>query len=59
VRCPVALVFGSDGNASGTADAERLVDRFPTTDLTIIDGIGHLIPMEAPDLLASFVATAD
>lgn len=59
VRCPVALVFGSDSNASGTADAERLVNRFPAADLTIIDGIGHLIPMEAPDLLAAVVAPAD
>ncbi len=59
VRCPVELIFGSEGIASGTANAELLVDRFPAGDLTILDGLGHLIPMEAPDLLAAVVAPAD
>lgn len=59
VRCPVDLVFGSDGIASGTANAEQLLDRFPAADLTILDAIGHLIPMEAPELFAAVIASAD
>jgi pimeloyl-ACP methyl ester carboxylesterase len=52
LRCPVALVWGADDATTpleGARAAQRLV---PGATLQVLDGVGHLVPTEAPEALA-------
>lgn len=53
LRCPVALVWGDRDETAPLAiaiDAQRLV---PGASLEVLEGIGHLVPTDAPAQLAA------
>jgi 2-succinyl-6-hydroxy-2,4-cyclohexadiene-1-carboxylate synthase len=52
ITCP-ALVLVGERDAKFTALGQRLVDRLPTAELTVIPAAGHSVHLEQP------VATAD
>jgi pimeloyl-ACP methyl ester carboxylesterase len=56
VGCEVVLVFGSESPAESAPHAQAMVDRFRLGRLVVIQGAGHLIPMERPEALAAVVA---
>jgi pimeloyl-ACP methyl ester carboxylesterase len=51
-RCPVALLWGADDTEVPLEVAERAVGLFPAAALSVLEGVGHLVPTEAPDALA-------
>jgi pimeloyl-ACP methyl ester carboxylesterase len=51
-RCPVDLVWGAEDTESPLEVAQRAAGLFPSASLTVLDGVGHLTPTEAPDALA-------
>lgn len=51
-RNPVALIWGADDTEVPLEVAERAVGLFPAASLTVLKGVGHLVPTEAPDALA-------
>jgi len=57
LRCPVALVWGRDDTTAplDVARAAQLVA--PTASLEVLDGVGHLVPTEAPERLAAAALT--
>jgi pimeloyl-ACP methyl ester carboxylesterase len=52
IPCPVELVWGTADTETPLEVAQRAIGLFPSASLTVLDGIGHLVPTEAPDALA-------
>jgi pimeloyl-ACP methyl ester carboxylesterase len=57
LRCPVALVWGADDTTVPVAVARAAKAIRPEARLEVLDGVGHLVPIEAPSPLAEAVAT--
>jgi pimeloyl-ACP methyl ester carboxylesterase len=56
VTCPVELVWGADDDAVPVEVAERAAGMIPgPTTLTVLPGVGHLSPLQAPDALRAAV----
>ena len=53
VRCPVALVWGRDDLTVPLEVAEVAQRLVPGATLEVLDGIGHLVPTEAPERLVA------
>ncbi len=59
VSCPVDLLWGADDTETPVEVAERALGCFPSSSLTVLPGVGHLVPTEAPADLARLVAGGD
>ncbi|HSJ70803.1 MAG TPA: alpha/beta hydrolase [Acidimicrobiia bacterium] len=55
---PVVLVTGERSDTHQGAYLDALVGRFPEVELVVIEGAGHLVPMERPATIADLVAGA-
>jgi pimeloyl-ACP methyl ester carboxylesterase len=55
---PVVVVAGERSDTHHGAYLEALVERFADVELVVIEGAGHLVPMERPDAIADLVASA-
>ncbi|MGH9183600.1 MAG: alpha/beta fold hydrolase [Acidimicrobiales bacterium] len=58
VRCPVTLARGALSRAVAAELAELQVSRLPAGRLEVLDGLGHLGPLEDPPRVAEAVARA-
>jgi pimeloyl-ACP methyl ester carboxylesterase len=52
---PTLLVAGRLDSTVGYAATADLVDRYPAATLAILDGAGHALPHEQPDVLAALL----
>ena len=48
IDCPVELVWGSRDDQVPVEVARRVAEMVPTAKLTECEGVGHLLPLEAP-----------
>lgn len=55
LRCPVTLVWGTADTTAPVGVARAARDLAPGASLELLDGVGHLVPTEAPDALAGAV----
>lgn len=55
VRAPVTVVRGSSDRRCTAEGAEQIAQRFAQADLATIDGVGRLVPEEAPGPLAALL----
>ena len=55
IACPVFVVAGARSTTHPVVIVDALVARLPDASSTIVEGSGHLLPMERPALLASLV----
>lgn len=55
ITTPVLLVGGHRDDITPVAVHRRLVSLFPTAELVMIEGVGHLIHYEAPDQAAQAI----
>lgn len=53
---PVLLVAGRQDSTVGYAAAADLLDQYPRASLSVLDGAGHALPHEQPELLAGLLA---
>ncbi len=51
IGCPVDLVWGENDTEVPPEVAERALGLFPSAALTVLAGVGHLTPTEAPEAL--------
>ncbi|HEX2701430.1 MAG TPA: alpha/beta hydrolase [Acidimicrobiales bacterium] len=58
VACPVVLARGDASAAIPAGVLERWAERLPHGRVEALPGVGHLAPLEDPDLVASMVAAA-
>jgi pimeloyl-ACP methyl ester carboxylesterase len=53
---PTLVVAGRRDSTVGYAAATDLLDHYPEATLAVLDGAGHALPHEQPDLLACLIA---
>ncbi|MEM8689057.1 MAG: alpha/beta fold hydrolase [Pseudomonadota bacterium] len=49
IACPTLLIAGAEDNTAPAAMMERMASRIPGARFTVMDGAGHLAPIEQPD----------
>lgn len=55
IRCPTLIVAGGQDKLRSLAEARELHQGITGSDFTVIDGTGHMIPMETPAQLAEAI----
>jgi pimeloyl-ACP methyl ester carboxylesterase len=55
IRCPTLIVAAAQDALRSLDEARELRDGIRGATLTVIDGSGHMLPLEAPDALADAV----
>jgi pimeloyl-ACP methyl ester carboxylesterase len=56
---PVSVIAGSEDQFASVTEAEAMAEQAgPQANLTIIAGVGHLSPVEAPYLAATLLREA-
>jgi len=58
IGCPVTIVAGETSDSHQEPYLSALVERFRHVELVVAEGYGHLVPMEAPTLVADIIAGA-
>ena len=53
---PTLVVAGRQDSTVGYAAAVDLVERYPRATLAVLDGAGHALPHEQPEVLACLLA---
>jgi pimeloyl-ACP methyl ester carboxylesterase len=53
--CPMCLVYGDADRGILPENGRRVQQRVPGAQLTVLPAVGHLVPVEAPDVLAELV----
>jgi pimeloyl-ACP methyl ester carboxylesterase len=53
VRVPVKLLWGAEDRATPLSDGRRMAELIPGAELEVVDGAGHALPHERPDLVVS------
>ena len=56
IGVPTVVVVGSKDRLTAPARARVLAAAIPGARLEVLDGIGHMLPLEAPDVLAREIA---
>jgi pimeloyl-ACP methyl ester carboxylesterase len=51
VRCPVTLIHGTEGGTALPGEVKRFLDGHPKTRVVKVEGAGHFLPMERPDVV--------
>jgi pimeloyl-ACP methyl ester carboxylesterase len=51
LRCPVEFVWGALDTAAPVQVARQAAEHSATASTTVLEGVGHLTPLEAPDAL--------
>jgi pimeloyl-ACP methyl ester carboxylesterase len=57
IDVPTVVVVGSKDRLTAPARARVLAAAIPSARLDVLDGIGHMLPLEVPDILADVIAT--
>lgn len=55
IKCPTLIVFGEQDNVVPKENAQLLAKKIPHARVIILPNVGHLLPIEAPQLLAQTV----
>jgi pimeloyl-ACP methyl ester carboxylesterase len=55
IRCPTFIVAGEQDRLRSIEEAKELQDGIPGAELTVMEGAGHMIPMEVPERLVDAV----
>jgi len=55
VRCPTLVIVGRDDRVTPVGQSEVIARRIPGSRLLIVDGAGHLVLYERPDLINSAI----
>ncbi|CAI0695605.1 Pimelyl-[acyl-carrier protein] methyl ester esterase [Serratia entomophila] len=57
LHCPILIIASAGDELRTLADAEALQHEFPVSTLRIIEGAGHMLPLEQPEILVKVVST--
>jgi pimeloyl-ACP methyl ester carboxylesterase len=56
IRCPTLVMTGRFDSWSGPAQHEAIAARIADSSLVIVEGAGHMLPLEAPDAVNQAIA---
>jgi pimeloyl-ACP methyl ester carboxylesterase len=57
IETPTTIVFGTRDRTSPPSHAQALASELPNADLMRVEGAGHLLPQQHPELVAEAIAT--
>jgi 4-hydroxy-2-oxoheptanedioate aldolase len=55
VRCPVVVLSGTDDTVCPSELQHEIVESIPSAEHVRLDGVGHMIPLEAPDAVCDSI----
>ncbi len=55
IACPTLVIAGEKDRLRSIAESEELRDGIPGATMTVMEGVGHMMPMEAPDALSRLI----
>ena len=55
ITCPTLVIAGEKDRLRSIAESEELRDGIPGATMTVMEGIGHMMPMEAPEQLSRII----
>ena len=55
ITCPTLVIAGEKDRLRSIAESEELRDGIPGATMTVMEGVGHMMPMEAPDALSRII----
>ncbi|MEA2158770.1 MAG: 3-oxoadipate enol-lactonase / 4-carboxymuconolactone decarboxylase, partial [Solirubrobacteraceae bacterium] len=58
ISVPTAIIVGSEDRVVGPRSARQLAAQIPGARLSVVEGLGHLLPLLAPDRLAQLILGA-
>jgi pimeloyl-ACP methyl ester carboxylesterase len=58
ISAPTAIVVGSEDRVVAPRSARQLAAQIPGARLSVVEGVGHLLPLLAPDRLAQLILGA-
>ncbi len=58
MKVPTTVVVGTHDQLTAPRHARELAETIPAAELETLDGAGHMLPLEAPDELATLIAKA-
>jgi pimeloyl-ACP methyl ester carboxylesterase len=58
IRCPTMVICGTHDTLTPPKYARYLVDKIPGSELALIDGAGHMVMIEKPELVAQYMESA-
>jgi abhydrolase domain-containing protein 6 len=53
ISCPVQLIWGREDRVSSVSNGQKLHKLWPSSQLTVMDGVGHVPMVEAPEEVAA------
>lgn len=56
IRCPTLVMTGQLDSWSGPSQHEAIASRIADSSLVIVEGAGHMLPLEAPDAVNHAIA---
>jgi pimeloyl-ACP methyl ester carboxylesterase len=56
---PTRVVVGSHDRLAPPGKARQLTDLIPGAELSFLDGVGHMVPLEAPAAVVAAVRSID
>ncbi|AFL53373.1 pimeloyl-ACP methyl ester carboxylesterase [Sinorhizobium fredii] len=57
IRCPTLILAGDGDQVRSLAEARELHDNIQGSELSVIEGAGHMLPMEAPSRVSRIIAS--
>ncbi len=55
ITCPTLVIAGEKDRLRSIAESEELRDGIPGATMTVMRGVGHMMPMEAPEQLSGII----
>ncbi|NDV89111.1 alpha/beta fold hydrolase [Aurantimonas aggregata] len=57
IACPTLIIASADDCVRSVTESQELNAGIPQSELVVIEGVGHMIPLETPTQLASIIAS--
>lgn len=55
IRCPTLVIAGEKDRLRSIEESQELRDGIPGATMTVMEGVGHMMPMEAPEALSRLI----
>lgn len=55
IECPVLVIHGTEDQPFSVEETKSWATRIPRAELVMLDGVGHLASVEAPDAVANLI----
>ncbi len=57
IACPTLVITGAGDQLRSVAEGRELADAIPGADFALIEGAGHMLPLEAPAALGAIMSS--